>query len=115
MAIKDYEIPGPDEGPEPGSRWKLTFDDSSNYIGHDVEVVMVNPSGCFTPFITRSSAENQVADALEMLSLMYQVRFRNESPLIKIEQRDEPTYWQLIEEEADGKPWFHDIKFYLQN
>lgn len=23
MALRDYEIPDPEEGPEPGSRWKL--------------------------------------------------------------------------------------------
>ncbi|KAI5403884.1 hypothetical protein KIW84_051144 [Lathyrus oleraceus] len=44
---------------------------------------------------------------------MYQVRFRNEALVIRIERRDEPVYCQLIEEETDGKPWFHDIKRYL--
>jgi hypothetical protein len=59
--------------------------------------------------------ENQVADALATLASMYQVRFHNEAPLIRIERRDEPAYCQLIEEEIDGKPWFHDIKRYLLN
>lgn len=26
MMIKYYKIPGPEEGPKPGSRWKLAFD-----------------------------------------------------------------------------------------
>ncbi|XP_050909657.1 uncharacterized protein LOC127123487 [Lathyrus oleraceus] len=34
---------------------------------------------------------------------MYQVRFHNEAPLIRIEQRDEPAYCQLIEEETDDE------------
>ncbi|XP_050908278.1 uncharacterized protein LOC127121891 [Lathyrus oleraceus] len=57
--------------------------------------------------------ENQVDDALETLASMYEVRFRNEARLIRIERRDEPAYCQLIEEETDGKPWLHDIKRYL--
>ncbi|XP_050895716.1 uncharacterized protein LOC127102387 [Lathyrus oleraceus] len=49
MAIKDYEIPGPKEGPKSGSRWKLMFDGSSNYMGHGVGVVLMNPNGGYTP------------------------------------------------------------------
>ncbi|XP_050908931.1 uncharacterized protein LOC127122673 [Lathyrus oleraceus] len=189
MVIKDYEIPGPDKGPELGSRWKLAFDGSSNYSGHRVVAVLMNPNGGFTPFTTRlcfdctnnvaeyeacilgieaafdlrikilevhgdstlviyqvkgewetryaklipyrahvvkmikyfynitfhyiPRVENQVADALATLASMYQVRFRNEAPLIRIERRDEPAYYQQIEEETDGKPWCHDIKRYL--
>ncbi|XP_050896881.1 uncharacterized protein LOC127103684 [Lathyrus oleraceus] len=191
MVIKDCEIPGPDEGPEPGSRWKLAFDGSSNYSGHGVGAVLMNPNGGFTPFITRlcfdftnnvaeheacilgieatidlrikilevygdlalviyqvkgewvtcdanlipyrahvvklieyfdditfyhiPRVENQVADALATLTSMYQVKFRNEAPVYRIERRDEHAYCQSIKEETDGKPWFHDIKRYLQS
>ncbi|XP_050909855.1 uncharacterized protein LOC127123695 [Lathyrus oleraceus] len=160
MEIKDCEIPGPDEGPKPGSRWKLTFDGSSNYSGHDVGAVLMNPNAAIDLRIkifevygdlalviyqvkgeweTRDAklipycahvvkmieyfdditfhhiprVENQVADALATLASMYQVRFHNEAPLIRIEQRYESAYCQLIGEETDGKPWFHDIKQYL--
>ncbi|XP_050920333.1 uncharacterized protein LOC127137971 [Lathyrus oleraceus] len=51
MVVKDCESPGPDEGPEPGSRWKLMFDGSSNYMGHGVGVVLLNPNGGYIPFI----------------------------------------------------------------
>ena len=30
MFIRDCNIPGPDEGSEPGSRWTLVFNDASN-------------------------------------------------------------------------------------
>ncbi|XP_050877292.1 uncharacterized protein LOC127081045 [Lathyrus oleraceus] len=189
MVIKDCEIPGLDEGPEQGSRWKLAFDGSSNYSGHGVGAVLMNLNRGFTPFIARlcfdstnnvaeyeacilgieaaidlrikilevygdsalviyqvkgewetrdaklipyrahvvkmieyfdditfhhiPRVENQVADALATLASMYQVIFRNEAPVIRTERRDEPAYYQLIEEETDGKPWFHDIKRYL--
>jgi ribonuclease HI len=58
MAIKYYEIPGPDEGPESGSRWKIMFDGSSNYMGHGVGVVLMNPNGGYTPFTTRLCSES---------------------------------------------------------
>jgi hypothetical protein len=53
MVVKDCEIPGPDERPESGSRWKLMFDGSSNYMGHGVGAVLLNPNGGYTPFTTR--------------------------------------------------------------
>ncbi|XP_050874963.1 uncharacterized protein LOC127078560 [Lathyrus oleraceus] len=51
MVIKDYEIPGPDEGPR--SRRKIAFNGSSNYSGHCVGVVLMNPKGGYTRFTTR--------------------------------------------------------------
>ncbi|XP_070025902.1 uncharacterized protein [Nicotiana sylvestris] len=32
---------------------------------------------------------------------------------IPVKIHDQPTYCAHVEEEADGKPWFHDIKEYL--
>ena len=43
MFIGDYEIPGPDEGPEPGERWRLVFDGASNTLGHGIETVLTSP------------------------------------------------------------------------
>ncbi|XP_050915186.1 uncharacterized protein LOC127130161 [Lathyrus oleraceus] len=191
MVVKDCEIPGPNEGPEPESRWKLMFDGSFNYMGHGVGFFLLNLNGGYIPFIVRlcfditnniaeyeagilgieatiglrikildicgdlalviyqfkgewetrdtklipyrayvvelikyfdeitfchiPRTENQVANALAILASIYRVRFRNEAPLIQIERKVEPAYCQLVEEEGDGKPWFHDIKCYLQN
>ncbi|XP_073224697.1 uncharacterized protein [Cicer arietinum] len=50
--------------------------------------------------------DNQLADALATLSSMFQ---------IKMESRDYPAYFHVMEEETDGKPWYHDIKHYLIN
>lgn len=36
ILIKEYEILGPDEGPEPGARWKLAFDGASNSMGMEL-------------------------------------------------------------------------------
>ncbi|XP_050890641.1 uncharacterized protein LOC127096063 [Lathyrus oleraceus] len=48
--VKDFEIPRPDEGPKPGSRWKLMFNGSSNYMENGVGVIMLNLNGGYTPF-----------------------------------------------------------------
>ncbi|XP_050877297.1 uncharacterized protein LOC127081051, partial [Lathyrus oleraceus] len=166
MVVKDCEIPGLDEGPEPGSRWKLMFDarlcfDCTNNIAEyeacilgieaaiDLRIKILEVCGDSALVIyqvkgeweTRDTklipyrayvmelikyfdeitfrhiprTENQIADALAMLASMYQVRFHNEAPLIQIERKVEPAYCQSVEEEADGKPWFHEIKCFLQN
>jgi hypothetical protein len=59
--------------------------------------------------------ENQMADALAALSSMYQVNHRNEVPIISIRCLERPAYVFTAEEAVDDKPWFHDIKVFLQS
>ncbi|XP_012567648.1 uncharacterized protein [Cicer arietinum] len=59
--------------------------------------------------------DNQLADALATLSSMFQINRNDEIPSIKMESRDYPAYCHVMEEETDGKPWYHDIKHYLIN
>ncbi|XP_050898483.1 uncharacterized protein LOC127105352 [Lathyrus oleraceus] len=183
MLVKDCETPSPDEGPEPGSCWKIMFDGSFNCMGHGVGAMLMNPNGGYTPFTARlcfectkniveyeacilgikilevyresslviyqvkgewetrdeklipyhahimelikyfdeitfhhvPREESQIANALDMLASMFQVRFLNEAPLIIIERKIAPAYCILVEEEIDEKPRFYDIKNYLQN
>jgi ribonuclease HI len=58
--------------------------------------------------------ENQVADALATLSSMYKVKFHNEAPIIRIDRKDEPAVCVMDEGGHDSKPWFYDIKHYLE-
>ncbi|GAU51514.1 hypothetical protein TSUD_413830, partial [Trifolium subterraneum] len=58
--------------------------------------------------------ENQMADALATLSSMYRVNRRNETPTISIRCLERPAYVFATEEVVDNKPWFHDIKMFLQ-
>ncbi|GAU10561.1 hypothetical protein TSUD_423630, partial [Trifolium subterraneum] len=58
--------------------------------------------------------ENQMADALATLSSMYRVNRRNEIPTISIRCLERPAYVFATEEVVDDKPWFHDIKMFLQ-
>ncbi|XP_058733443.1 uncharacterized protein LOC131605061 [Vicia villosa] len=59
--------------------------------------------------------ENQLADALATMSFMFKVRWDNEAPMITIERLDEPAHCcEIITEEVDEKPWFHEVKRYLE-
>jgi hypothetical protein len=64
MLVKDCETPSPDEGPEPGSCWKIMFDGSFNCMGHGVGAMLMNPNGGYTPFTSRLWFEytNNIAD-----------------------------------------------------
>ena len=58
--------------------------------------------------------ENQLAYALPILASMFKVKWRNEAPAIHIDHLDEPAHCLEIEVEYDDKPWFYDIKRYLE-
>lgn len=58
--------------------------------------------------------ENQLADALATLSSIFKVKWKNEAPYIHIEHLNEPSYCLATKEESGGKPWFYDIKTYLE-
>ncbi|XP_050896074.1 uncharacterized protein LOC127102783 [Lathyrus oleraceus] len=58
--------------------------------------------------------DNQLVDALATLSSMFKVKWANEAPVITIQRLDEPTYCLAVEVKTDGKPWFYNIKRYLE-
>jgi len=62
-----------------------------------------------------SRDDNQLADALATLSSMFEVSQEEDLSLIKIQSYESLVYCNFIEEEVDGKPWYFDIKRYLQN
>ncbi|XP_070041082.1 uncharacterized protein [Nicotiana tomentosiformis] len=57
--------------------------------------------------------QNEFADALVTLSSMIQHPDKNYIDPIKVEIRDQHAYCFHIDEEPDGKPWYHDIKKFL--
>ncbi|XP_050877349.1 uncharacterized protein LOC127081107 [Lathyrus oleraceus] len=58
--------------------------------------------------------ENQLADALATLASMFKVKWNNEAPTIHIDHLDEPVHCLAIEADPDSKPWFYDIKTFLE-
>ncbi|XP_050889816.1 uncharacterized protein LOC127095125 [Lathyrus oleraceus] len=53
MLIRDYNILGPEEGPEPGSRWTFVLDGASNAQGSGIGEVITSPTGFHLPFTPR--------------------------------------------------------------
>ncbi|XP_070026129.1 uncharacterized protein [Nicotiana sylvestris] len=57
--------------------------------------------------------QNAFADVLAILSSMIQHPDKNFIDPVPVKIHHHPAYYAHVEEEADGKPWFHDIKEYL--
>ena len=53
MLVTDCETPGPDEGPEEGSRWSMYFYGASNALGNGIGIVIISPEGSHTRFTAR--------------------------------------------------------------
>ena len=55
-----------------------------------------------------------MTDALETLLAMFKATWPNHDPRITIRHFEEPAHCLTIEEGPDDKPWFYDIKRYLE-
>lgn len=62
--IRDCNIPGLEEGPDPGSRWSLVFDEASNAHDNGIGAIITSLSGFHLPFIVRLYFEctNNIAE-----------------------------------------------------
>ncbi|XP_075078481.1 uncharacterized protein LOC142164509 [Nicotiana tabacum] len=58
--------------------------------------------------------QNDFTDALPTLSSMIQHAYKNYINPIEIKIRDHHTYNLHVDEEPDSKPWYHDIKMFLE-
>ncbi|XP_050887099.1 uncharacterized protein LOC127092303 [Lathyrus oleraceus] len=58
--------------------------------------------------------ENQLEDSLATLASMFKVNWKNEAPAIHIDHIDEPAHCLEIKVDPDDKPWFYDIKKFLE-
>ncbi|XP_038679448.1 uncharacterized protein LOC119980725 [Tripterygium wilfordii] len=58
--------------------------------------------------------ENQMADALATLAAMFDLDPRGEVEVIKIEKREIQAHCLNVVAEPDGKPWYYDVKQYLE-
>ncbi|KAJ9177047.1 hypothetical protein P3X46_012301 [Hevea brasiliensis] len=65
-------------------------------------------------FTHLSRDKNQFADALATLAVMAQMEEGQTTQVLRIKVRSEPAYCFMIEEETDGKPWYHDIQVYIK-
>lgn len=60
-------------------------------------------------------SDNRFADALATLAAMVQIPEGREVHPLEVGVRDEPAYCMVVEAEPDGKPWYHDVKTYMQS
>ena len=58
--------------------------------------------------------KNQFADALATLAVMTKLEIHTDVKPIQVMVQGQPAYCGNVEIEADGKPWYHDIKQYIQ-
>jgi len=56
-----------------------------------------------------------MADALATLASMFQLTPHGDLPYIEFRCRGKPAHCCLIEEEQDGKPWYFNIKRYIED
>ncbi|XP_050877512.1 uncharacterized protein LOC127081282 [Lathyrus oleraceus] len=61
-----------------------------------------------------SREENPLAGILATMASMFKVKWANEAPSINIMRLDEPAFCYANDEAQDDKPWFYDIKRYLE-
>ena len=87
----------------------------SNLIPYREHVLRLIPYFKEITFKHIPREENQLADALATMSSMFKVRWDNEAPRITIERLDEPTHYYKVDTNGvEEKPWFHEVKSYLE-
>ncbi|XP_070031052.1 uncharacterized protein [Nicotiana tomentosiformis] len=58
---------------------------------------------------------NEIADTLATLASMLHHPDKTYVDPLHIQVRDQHAYCNVVEEELDGEPWFHDIKEYIKS
>ncbi|WRX11880.1 Ribonuclease H domain - like 10 [Theobroma cacao] len=59
--------------------------------------------------------ENQIADALATLAVMFKIKEAADIRPFDLEVREAFAHYLNVEEEVDGKPWYHDIVQYIRH
>ena len=59
--------------------------------------------------------ENQMVDALATLASMFHLTLHGDFPYIEFRCRSKPTHFCFLEEEQEGRPWYFNIKRYIED
>ncbi|XP_070005430.1 uncharacterized protein [Nicotiana sylvestris] len=129
-----------DRDEKPG--WKLFFDGPANMKGVGVGAVLISETGQHYPVTaqlrfhcTNNMAEyeacilglrsvkfrhiprihNEIADALATLASMLHHSDKAYVDPMHSQVRNQHAYCNVVEEEIDGEPWFHDVKEYIRS
>ncbi|XP_070022264.1 uncharacterized protein [Nicotiana sylvestris] len=79
----------------------------------NIQELLVIGDSNFLVHHVQGEIQNEFADALATLSSMIQHPNNNYIDHIPVKIHNQLAYCAHVEEEIDGKPWFHDIKEYL--
>ncbi|XP_070019323.1 uncharacterized protein [Nicotiana sylvestris] len=79
------------------------------------EILVLGDSDLSVEFRHIPRIHNEIADALATLaSILHHLDKAYVDP-VHIQVRDQHAYCNMVEEEIDGEPWFHDVKEYIRS
>ena len=125
-------------------KWIVWFDGASNALGHGIGVVLVSPDKQYIPFTAKLCFDctNNIAEykacvlgiwaaidfrvkllkvygdlvlVIHQLKGEWETRDHKLVPYIEFRCRGEPAHCCFIEEDEDDKPWYFDIKRYIED
>ncbi|XP_070012369.1 uncharacterized protein [Nicotiana sylvestris] len=129
-----------DQDENPG--WKLFFDGAATMKGVGIWAVLISETGKHYPitaqlrfYCTNNMDEyeacilglrsvefrhiprihNEIVDALATLASMLHHPDKAYVDPVHIQIHDQHAYCNVVEEEIDGEPWFHDVKEYIRS
>ncbi|XP_017978295.1 PREDICTED: uncharacterized protein LOC108662437 [Theobroma cacao] len=124
MAILHIEKDDPNE-PNP---WKMYFDGASNALGHGIGTVLVSPNEKYYPATARlnfNCTNNMVEYEALLMGLQAAIEMKvrtievyGDSALVICQMKEiyeVSIHCLYVEEEVDGKPWYHDIMQYIRH
>ncbi|XP_070008593.1 uncharacterized protein [Nicotiana sylvestris] len=79
------------------------------------EMLVLGDSDLSVEFRHIPRIHNEIAYALATLASMLHHPDKAYVDPVHIQVRDQHAYCNVVEEEIDGEPWFHDIKEYIQS
>ncbi|XP_070028872.1 uncharacterized protein [Nicotiana sylvestris] len=94
--------------------WKLFFDGAANVKGVGIGAVLISKIGHYYPVTTqlRFYCTNNMS---EYEACILGLRLVIDTGIQEVLVHDQHAYCNMVEEELDGEPWFHDIKEYIRS
>ncbi|XP_070004782.1 uncharacterized protein [Nicotiana sylvestris] len=88
--------------------WKMFYDGAANFKGMGIGEILVSETG------TRRVGHQEFQDIAISLpcAIIEKEVYKDRIPTCA-QNSERPSYCAHVEEEVDGKPWFHDVKEYL--
>nr|XP_016450605.1 PREDICTED: uncharacterized protein LOC107775396 [Nicotiana tabacum] len=96
-------------------RWRMFFDGAANFKRVGIREVLISESGQHYPASAkiRFHCTNNMAEYEACILGIKMHPNKNYIDPIEVEIRDQHDYCFYVDEEPDGKPWYHDIKRFL--